>query len=146
VHGHRSFLCAASLLAALAAAAAAAAVAAERPCGCTDDAPCQACVPACKGSWEEKKTKKTVYSMKCEYACARGYDCWCSESPECRCSPPCGKVFVKKKIYRADGEEKVEKAPRYEVTMVPEEPCDCARCCGVCWWNPLSILHYVFSH
>ena len=142
MHCHRSFLYAASLLAALAAAA----VAAEPPCGCTDAAPCQACVPACKGSWEEKKSKKTVYSMKCEYACARGYDCWCSESPECRCSPPCGSVFVKKKVYKADGDEKVERVPKYEVTMVPEEPCECARCRGVCWWNPLSVLHYVFSH
>jgi hypothetical protein len=55
-------------------------------------------------------------------------------------------VIVKKKLYKADGAEKVEKVPKYEVTMVPAEPCDCGRCSGVCWWNPLSLVHYLFSH
>jgi hypothetical protein len=122
------------------------ALAADQACSCTDESPCRACTPACKATWEEQKSKQTVYSMKCEYACARGYDCWCAESAECRCSPPCGKVIVKKRLYKADGAEKVEKVPKYEATMVPAEPCDCARCSGVCWWNPLSVIHYLLGH
>ena len=113
---------------------------------CTDQAACRPCVPACKSSWDEAKTKKPKYSMKCDYACARARECWCTGPSECRCSPPCGNVYVKKKLYKADGEEKVKKVPKYEVKMVPAEPCDCARCCGVCWWNPLSVLHYLVSH
>ena len=113
---------------------------------CIDSSACKPCVPSCKSSWDEAKTKKPKYSMKCDYACARGYDCWCSDPAECRCCPPAGKVYVKKKLYKADGEEKVEKVPKYEVKMVPAAPCDCATCCGVCWWNPLSIIHYLVHH
>ena len=114
--------------------------------GCTDQAACQPCVPACRSSWEEKKVKEPSYSMKCEYACARAAECFCTGPAECRCSPPCGKVYVKKRFYKADGEETVEKVPKYEVKMVPAEPCDCARCCGVCWWNPFAILPYLVGH
>ncbi len=94
---------------------------------CTGDA-CHICVPGCKGTWDEKKTKKTDYSMKCEYACVRGFDSWHAPPPECRCTPPCGDVIVKKKLYKADGDEKVERVPKYEAQMVPAEPCGCATC------------------
>lgn len=114
--------------------------------GCADPAACAACVPACKATWAEVKTKQPAYSMKCEYACARGYDCWCAKEPDCRCSPPCGQVIVKKRIYKAEDEEKVEKVPEYEVVSAPAEPCSCARCRGVCFWNPFSVLHYLFHH
>jgi hypothetical protein len=113
---------------------------------CTDPTACEPCVPACTSSWDEAKTKKPKYTMQCDYACARAAECFCTGSAECRCSPPCGTVYVKKKLYKADGEEKVEKVPQYEVRMVPAEPCDCARCAGVCWWNPLSVLHYLVGH
>lgn len=113
---------------------------------CTDQATCQPCEPACKSSWDEKKTKKTKYTMKCEPACARARESWCTGPAECRCSPPCGRIYTKKKLYKEPGEEKVEKVPKYEVKMVPVAPCDCARCSGVCWWNPLSILHYLVHH
>jgi len=94
---------------------------------CTGDS-CRDCVPACKGTWEEKKTKKTNYSIKCEYACVRGFDSWHAPPPECRCRPPCGDVIVKKRLYKADGAEKVERVPKYEVQMLPAEPCGCAAC------------------
>ena len=113
---------------------------------CTDAAPCEPCVPTCKSSWDEAKSKKPKYSLKCDYACARAAECFCTGPAECRCSPPCGNVYVKKKLYKADGEEKVEKVPKYEVKMVPAEPCDCASCSGVCWWNPLAVLHYLIGH
>jgi hypothetical protein len=129
--------------------AAAAAIAADCTCDhatCTDPGRCQTCVPACKATWDEVKTKKPCYSMKCEWACTRGYDCWCAAPAECRCSPPCGRVIVKKRIYKEEGEETVEKVPKYEVAMVPDAPCDCPRCtAGCCWWNPLALLHGIFS-
>ncbi len=138
-------LAALGLTACLAASHAADCACGQRRCTtCTDQAACQPCVPTCKSSWDEVKTKEPKYSMKREYACARAAECFCTGPAECRCSPPCGDVFIKKKLYKADGEEKVEKVPKYEVKMVPAEPCDCAACSGVCWWNPLSVLHYLF--
>jgi len=123
-------------------------------CGCssphstnlTDHAACQPCEPACKSSWDEKKTKKTKYTMTCEPACARAAECFCNGPAECRCNPPCGNTYTKKKLFKQPGEEKVEKVPKYEVKMVPAGPCDCARCEGVCWWNPLSVFHYLVAH
>ena len=116
-------------------------------CGCAGGrrGDCEASVPACRSTWDEKKTRKPSYSLKCEYACGRAAESWC-RGGDCRCSPPCGSVYVKKKLYKQPGEEKVEKVPKYEVEMVPAEPCDCPRCCGVCWWNPLSVLHYLLGH
>lgn len=114
--------------------------------GCTDPAPRASSSPACQASWGEVRTTAPKYSIDGEYACVRGYDCWCARGPECRCHPPGGKVIVKKKLYKADGDEKVEKVPKYEVKMQPSEPCDCARCQGVCFWNPLAVLHYLLHH
>lgn len=126
------------------------AVAAARAADCCDDrCSCVSCTdcgpycePRCKASWGEAKTKKPVYSMQCEYACARGRDSWHAPEAECRCQPPCGKVYVKKRLYKSDGEKKVERVPKYKVEMVPAEPCDCAACRGGghSWWNPLSLL------
>lgn len=96
--------------------------------GCTGPSACVDCVPACKATWEDKKSSKPKYSMKCEYACARARDSWHAPPPECRCCPPAGTVYVKKRLYKVDGEPKVEKVPKYEVQMVPAGPCDCATC------------------
>jgi hypothetical protein len=110
---------------------------------CTEQAACRPCEPACKSSWGEAKTNDPKYTLTCEPACARAAECFCTGPTECRCSPPCGSIYTKKKLYKQPGEEKVAKVPKYEVKMVPAEPCDCARCSGVCWWNPLSVLHYL---
>lgn len=116
--------------------------------GCTGG--CGECVPACRGTWGEKKSSKPVYSMKCELACVRGGDSWHAPPPECRCHPPCGDVIVKKRFYKADGPEQVEWVPKYEVAMVPVEPprerCDhCAATAGRStqqgWWSPFDFLH-----
>ncbi len=112
---------------------------------CTGDS-CRACVPACKGTWDEKKTKKTNYSIKCEYACTRGRDPWHAPPPECRCSPPCGDVIVKKRLYKTDGAEKVERVPKYEVQMMPAESCGCAACrrdLRTPGWDPLGWLAWM---
>jgi hypothetical protein len=122
------------------------ATAGERECPCERPDNTSTCEPACRATWDEKKTKKPAYSLECEYACGRAHDRWCTGPVECRCSPPDGKVYVKKRLYKSDGKARVEKVPKYEVKMVPAEPCDCARCCGVCWWNPLSVLHYLLAH
>jgi len=135
-------LLASALLATLAAAAVATSRARAGCSGCTGG--CQECVPVCSGTWDEKKSSKPVYSMKCEYACVRGRDAWHAPPPECRCHPPCGEVIVKKKFYKTDGPEKVERVPKYEVKMVPTEPCDATPCrddSRLCWWNPLALLH-----
>jgi hypothetical protein len=102
------------------------------------------CEPRCRGTWHDEK-KKPVYDIRCEYACARGRDSWHAPDPECRCRPPCGQVYVKKKLYKSEGEERVERVPRYDVTMVPAERCGCASCRGGgsgCW-DPLGILSFL---
>jgi hypothetical protein len=113
---------------------------------CTGSGPCSE--PRCKASWDEAKTQQPAYSMQCEYACARGRDSWHAPPPECRCCPPCGRVYVKKRLYKAEGQETVERIPKYEVKMVPAEPCDCAACrgAGLCWWNPLNLLSLFTVH
>lgn len=110
--------------------------------GCTGDRPCRVCVPECRSSWDEKKVKKPNYSMECEYACARAHESWCNGPAECRCSPPCGRVYVRKKLLKEET-EKLEKVPKYEVKMVPASPCDCDACrrgLRLCWWDPLGLL------
>ncbi len=89
-----------------------------------------ACVPCCRGTWGEKKSKDPKYEIRCEYACARDRDPWHAPDSECRCHPPCGRVYVKKRLYKSDGEETVERVPTYEVEMVPADPCGCATCRG----------------
>ena len=113
---------------------------------CVGDDCRQACVPACKATWDENKTKKPKYSIKCEYACTRGFDSWHAPPPECRCSPPCGDVIVKKRLFKAAGEETVERVPKYDVQMVPAEPCGCAACRRhdtADRWNPLHTLAWL---
>ena len=114
-------------------------------CGCGHHGSCtdQPCVPACKATWEDVKTKKPEYSMKCEYACARGRDSWHAPPPECRCSPPCGTPYVKKRLYKSEGKETVEKVPKYDVDMRPAGTAGCTGCeqePRLCWWNPLHLL------
>lgn len=102
--------------------------------------------PRCKASWHEEKTKQSEYAMKCEYACARARDSWHAPEPECRCSPPCGSLYVKKRLYKTE-KEKVERVPKYEVETVPAGPCGCAACAGGRHggWDPLGLLS-LFHH
>ena len=129
------------LLAAVAGAAFAAAQAAD--CTCTATGGCVECIPACKATWDEKKPTRPNYVMKSEYACARGFDCWHAPSPECRCSPPCGRLYVKKRFYKTEVEDEPERVPKYEVTTVAAPPCACSRCRGVCWWDPLGLCGWL---
>jgi hypothetical protein len=81
--------------------------------------------------------------MKCEYACARDFDSWHAPPPECRCTPPCGRLYVKKRIYKTEREAEAERVPKYEVTTVAAPPCDCSRCRGSCWWDPLGLCDWL---
>ena len=97
--------------------------------------------PRCKATWKEEKVKKPEYAMKCEYACARGRDSWHAPEPECRCRPPCGELYVKKRLYKTE-KETVERVPKYEVEMACPDPCGCAACGGGRHghWNPLGLF------
>jgi hypothetical protein len=114
-------------------------------------------IPTCKSSWDEKKTREAVYSMKCDSKCERAAGPMrCSHSclhkgdccEECPASAPCGVPFPRKKLFKEET-EKVEKIPKYEVVMVPPPPCQCCEresCCEratdflhrtlarLCWW------------
>lgn len=122
---------------------AAAYVMASDASSCTSCTSCgSGCEPQCRASWNEVKAKKPVYSMKCEYACARARDSWHAPEPDCRCNPPCGNIYVKKRFYKVDGKETVERVPKYEVEMVRSEPCECSRCSGGGgWWPLFSLFH-----
>jgi len=134
----------------IAACAAAGSRAATCGCGhtsCTGAAPCPQCVPACKSSWDEKKTKKPKYSVKCDYMCERAHESWHTGPVECRCSPPCGEVFVKKKVFKTE-EEKVEKVPKYEVKMVPASACHACKqhdCCCPRWYDLKAAVCRLFG-
>lgn len=101
-----------------------------------------ACVPRCRGTWHDEKTRKPDYDIRCDYACARGRDPWHAPDPDCRCHPPCGRVYVKKRLYKTEGREVVDRVPRYEVQMVPATPCDGAGCrtARQALWDPFGIL------
>jgi len=102
--------------------------------------------PRCKATWDEAKARQPEYSMKCEYACARARDPWHAPEPECRCRPPCGSVYVKKRLYKTE-QEKVERVPRYEVETVPVGACGCGSCAAGrrSAWDPLGLVS-LFRH
>jgi hypothetical protein len=112
-------------------------------CTCTDTDRSAECVAACKATWDEKKTKKPAYEMKCEYACARDFDSWHAPPPECRCTPPCGRLYVKKRIYKTETGATPERVPQYEATTVAAPPCDCSRCRGISWWDPFGLCDWL---
>ena len=112
--------------------------------GCADTSGCTGrcleCVPVCTATWDEEQPKNPRYEMKCEHACARARDSWHAPAPECRCTPPCGVLYVKKRFFKTEVEGEVERVPKYEVTTVAAPPCDCLRCRGLCWWDPFGLL------
>lgn len=112
---------------------------------CTAGDCCQERVPGCKATWDEMKTKQPRYSMRCDHACTRSFDPWHAPRPECRCCPPCGDVIVKKRLYKTDGPEEVERVPKYEVAMIQAGPCECAACRRhePDWWHPLRTLAWI---
>lgn len=94
--------------------------------GCTGER----CVPRCVASWKEEKTKQPSYEIRCEYAAARGRDSWHAPDPDSRCRPPGGQAYVKKRLYKAEGDETVERVPRYDVIVEPAPAGGCAACAG----------------
>lgn len=112
--------------------------------GCTGG---ERCVAGCRATWQEKKTTEPEYSLRCEYACARAWDPWHAPSPDCRCTPPAGAPYVKKRLYKTVGRERVERTPKYEVCVTPAEGCGCAACTRkpLCWWDPFGVLDRLFG-
>lgn len=114
--------------------------------GCTN---CRPQIPTCKPKWEDKKTKKATFSMKCDFECVRPWepyhqgDC-CEEK-----TTPCGDVHVKKKLFKTEV-DRVERVLKYEVVMKPAAPC-CAdepactclgcRCLGSAFGRLFSWCH-----
>jgi hypothetical protein len=54
-------------------------------------------------------------------------------------------VYVKKRLYKSEGKETVERLPKYEVEKVSPQPCGCATCVGgrAHGWDPLGILTFL---
>jgi YHS domain-containing protein len=90
-------------------------------CSGCDDCSCNDCMRACKPHWEDKKTKKPKYSMKCEEECVRGFDRWHKDPCNPESDPPCGHIFVKKKLMKRE-EDKVERVLKYDIVGGGPEP------------------------
>lgn len=108
--------------------------------GCTGD-----CEPRCRATWREKRTSETVYEIRGEVACARDRDPWHAPSPKYRCHPPCGRLYVKKRLYKSEGEATLELVPRYAVELEPTAGCSCTACRSgePPRWDPLGILSFL---
>ena len=102
--------------------------------------PSSQCVPACKPRYEEKKVKKPLYSMKCDYACYPDREPWHEDACDPEHNPPCGKIYIKKKLLKSE-EETVEKVLQYDVVMVPAKQCRCSSCKPHCGdrWHELKV-------
>jgi len=118
-------------------------------CGKPDCATCSCQVPTCKPKWEDKKTKKATFTMKCDFECVRPWEPYhqghCCEEK----TTPCGEVHTKKKLYKTEA-EKVERVLKYEVVMKPAPPCcepapACCclgcRCLGAAFQRVFSWCH-----
>lgn len=93
----------------------------------------------CKPKWEDKKTKKPSYSMKCSDECVRGVDAWCDHGCCAEETSPFANVFTRKKLFKKD-EDKVERVLKYELTQTPPAcppPCNA---CRPAWYDLRSLL------
>ena len=79
---------------------------------------CSGCGTCCQPRWEDKKSKKATYGMKCEQECSRGLGAWCKTGTCCEPNTPCGRLFTKKKLLKTE-EEKVEKILKYDLIPTP---------------------------
>lgn len=86
---------------------------------------CTSCIPqvaTCKAKWDDKKTKKATFAMKCDFECARPWEPYHQGNCCAEKTTPCGNVHTKKKLFKTE-EEKVERVLKYEVVMKPAAPC-----------------------
>jgi len=107
---------------------------------------CTSCGPACTPRWEDKKTKKPNYSLKCEPECVRGFDAWCDHGCCPEHTSPCAGVFTKKKLFKRE-EDKVERVLKYDLGQAPCAPCRPPRCtdCGPCWYDLPGLCRRLFD-
>lgn len=132
-------------------AAGAAAGSRAAPCGCGHHSCTTAadrhCERVCKSSWDEKRSKTPTYTLECDFLCERARESWHADPAKCRCAPPAGTVFVKKKVFKTVTEE-VEKVPKYEVQMVAAPACHGCQhrdCCCPRWYDLGSALSRLFG-
>ena len=99
--------------------------------GCTS---CAAKVPVCKPKWEDKKTKRPVFSMKCEWECVRPWEPYCQGACCEEKTTPCAGVYTKKRLYKTE-EDRCERVLKYDLEMKPAGDCcdaapvrDCMGC------------------
>jgi hypothetical protein len=106
---------------------------------------CSGC-PTCTPRWEDKKTKKPKYTMKCDDECVRGFDAWCDNGCCPENTSPCGEVFTKKKLFKRE-EDKVERVLKYDLTKADCQPCRPAPCneCGPCWCELRDLCRRLFT-
>ena len=99
--------------------------------GCTS---CVRKVPVCKPKWEDKKTKRPVFTMKCDWECVRPWEPYCQGACCEEKTTPCAGVYTKKRLYKTE-EERCERVLKYELEMKPAGDCcnaapvrDCMGC------------------
>jgi len=116
------------------------------PRAVTADGCCGAGCSTCKPKWEDKKTKKPKYSMKCEEECVRGFDAWCDHGCCPEGTPPAVGVFTKKRLMKRE-EDKVERVLKYDLEKAPPAPCRLPQCrdCNPCWYDLPGLCRRLFG-
>ena len=114
--------------------------------GCCGAGCCGAGCSTCKPKWEDKKTKKPKYSMKCEEECVRGFDAWCDHGCCPEHTPPSVGVFTKKRLMKRE-EDKVERVLKYDLEKAPPAPCRPPECrdCNPCWYDLPGLCRRLFG-
>lgn len=110
------------------------AAATKEGCGRSGCTSCARKVPVCKPKWEDKKTKRPVFSMKCEWECVRPWEPYCQGACCEEQTTPCAGVYTKKRLYKSE-EERCERVLEYELELKPAGACceaapvrDCMGC------------------
>lgn len=105
--------------------------------GCCSTGGCATCKP----KWEDKKTKKPTYSMKCSEECVRGFDAWCDHGCCAEDTPPCAGIFTRKKLFKQE-EDKTQRVLKYDLVQAPAAPCTLPPCgdCEPAWYDLRGLL------
>ncbi|NBW96514.1 MAG: hypothetical protein EBR28_07225 [Planctomycetia bacterium] len=107
---------------------------------------CTSCATTCAPRWEDKKTKKPKYSLKCDEECVRGFDAWCDHGCCPEDTPPCAGVFTKKKLIKREV-DKVERVLKYDLGKASCIPCNLPPCdaCRPCWYDLPGLCRKLFA-
>lgn len=116
------------------------------PRAATADGCCGSDCTICRPKWEDRKTKKPTYSMKCEPECVRGFDAWCDHGCCPECSPPAVGVFTKKRLMKQE-DDKVERILKYDLVRTPPTPSEPPKCRHhhPCWYDLPGLCRRLFG-